>query len=154
MNSSLADLTPPSSSSFPASAAARPIRLDRASSQVLRALFELARADRSADAGSVARLLGLRTSEVGALLVRLDALGLVRAERARLTLSGLAMAARLEALPRGVEARDSLTPQPALRATCETRPARGRRPARPEVAAASGRSGRRTIRVSPSSVSL
>ena len=152
MNSSLAPLASSSSSSILSSATDRPTQVDR---QVLRALFELALADRPADAGSVARLLGLRASEVGGIFVRLDALGLVRAERARLTLSGLATAARLEALPHAFGPRHTQEqPAKAMPSERETRPARGRRPVQQEIAAAPGRPGRRTIRTSPSSVSL
>ena len=71
---------------------------DRTAQRVLRALFELGLGDCPADAGTLARLLSLRPSLVAQYLVRLDGLGLVRADRARLTLVGLATAARLPAL--------------------------------------------------------
>jgi hypothetical protein len=84
------------------SLAREPAGLDVAAGRVLRGLFELARADRHADASSLGRLLGMRPSQVGCLLSELDARGLVRAERARLTLAGLALAARLAPLAGGV----------------------------------------------------
>jgi hypothetical protein len=75
-----------------------PQTLNVPSQRLLRALFELARVDQAASAGSLARLLGRRAVEVAQLLVQLDQLGLVRAERARLTLPGLLVATRLPAL--------------------------------------------------------
>jgi len=66
---------------------------------VLRVLFELAQHDRSVQSDVVARLLGLGAAVVDRLFERLAARGLVDAERARLTLSGLAVAVRVPALP-------------------------------------------------------
>jgi hypothetical protein len=72
---------------------------------VLRALYQLAQADRPADAGSVGRALGMRTVDVARVLLVLDARGLARADRARLTLSGLVEAARVAPLEITLEPR-------------------------------------------------
>jgi hypothetical protein len=135
--------------------------------QVLRALFELAQADQPADAGSVARRLGLRASDVAQHLVRLDALGFVRAERARLTLLGLAAAARLDALPpartaergaaqerRADEGRSEHQDVPLMRRQVSL--ADGAHRVDPEFCspAEAPASTARTIRTGPSSVSL
>jgi hypothetical protein len=63
----------------------------------LLALLDLARGDVPADAGSLARVLGRSPTECATVLVRLDALGLCDATRARLTFRGLAIAASLRA---------------------------------------------------------
>jgi hypothetical protein len=63
--------------------------------RVLRALFELARADCPADVRTLARALGMTSLEVVRALLRLDSDGLASADTARLTLQGLAVAARL-----------------------------------------------------------
>jgi hypothetical protein len=72
---------------------------------MLRALYELAQLDCPAHAGALARALQpehrLRPSDVARVLLVLDARGLVSAERARLTLQGLAEAARCP--PLGLE---------------------------------------------------
>lgn len=72
--------------------------LDFTSRCVLRGLYELAQLDRVADAGLLAHALGIPTLHVVRALLVLDAQGLVRADRVRLTLLGLATAARLPAL--------------------------------------------------------
>jgi hypothetical protein len=72
---------------------------------VLRALFELAQCDRPAHSDVVARLLGLGAAVVDRLFARLALRGLVDAERARLTLAGLAVALRVPALPAAAVAR-------------------------------------------------
>jgi hypothetical protein len=79
--------------------------LDPLTERVLRALFELAQCNIGAHAGVVGRALGLRPSDVARVLLVLDARGLARADRARLTLAGLAVAARLPALQLEVAAR-------------------------------------------------
>jgi hypothetical protein len=84
---------------------------DVLSQRVLRALYELGRVDRAADAAFVARLLGVRSQEVSLALTQLDALGLVRVETVRLSLLGLAWATRLPALEVG-----SVTPPVSARA--------------------------------------
>ena len=66
--------------------------------RTLRALFELARLDCSASASVLAAALGMRATQVARALVALERLGLVRADQARLSLPGLAVAARLPAL--------------------------------------------------------
>ncbi len=65
--------------------------------QVLESLFVQSGQGQACDAGAIARRLGLRASEVGAALVVLERRGLVDAERVRLTLPGLAVAASLRA---------------------------------------------------------
>jgi DNA-binding IclR family transcriptional regulator len=72
--------------------------LDPLARRVLRALYELAELDCPADAGSVARAVGLSAADATRVLLALDARGLVRAEHVRLTLLGLAHAARVPAL--------------------------------------------------------
>lgn len=72
--------------------------LDPLSQRVLRALYELAQADCPAHAGIVGRAVGIRPVDVGRVLLVLDARGLATADRARLTLRGLALAARLPSL--------------------------------------------------------
>lgn len=72
--------------------------LDPAAQRVLRALFELAQLDRPASAGSVGRAIDMRPADVARVLLVLDARKLVVAERARLTLKGLAVAARVPVL--------------------------------------------------------
>ncbi|MCG8557185.1 MAG: MarR family transcriptional regulator [Proteobacteria bacterium] len=62
----------------------------------LYALFELARADRPAQAGVIAEAIGSTPSVVARALVELEQEGLVDATRARLTMRGLAVAAALE----------------------------------------------------------
>lgn len=63
----------------------------------LLAVYELHSRDRPADAGSVARQLGVSPCEAAHALLALDAKGLLWAERCRLTMAGLSMAARLSA---------------------------------------------------------
>lgn len=82
---------------------ARP--LDPLSRRVLRALYQLAQVDRPADAGSVGRALGMRPVDVARVLWVLDARGLARADRARLTLRGLAEATRAEPIELALEPR-------------------------------------------------
>jgi hypothetical protein len=60
--------------------------------QVLEALLDLARADRHATAGLLTSVTGIPVKELRALLEELDALGLVDAERCRLTMPGLVLA--------------------------------------------------------------
>ena len=72
--------------------------LDPIVQRVLRALYELAQLDCPADADVLAKAVGLRARDVGRVLLVLDARGLMIAERARLTMLGLARAARLPAL--------------------------------------------------------
>jgi DNA-binding MarR family transcriptional regulator len=86
--------------------------LDDTSKSVLRLLYELAQHDTAADAALLAARLALRVADVSRVLLVLDARGLVNAGRARLTMRGLALAARLPAavqpaLPRS-NARPSL----------------------------------------------
>lgn len=59
---------------------------------VLYALYALARADRPADAGAVARATGSAVTETAQALVELERRRLVDASRARLTMRGLAIA--------------------------------------------------------------
>ena len=61
------------------------------------AVYQLNARDRPADAGSVARLLGITPSEAARALLLLDGKGLLWAERCRLTMAGLSVAARLSA---------------------------------------------------------
>lgn len=63
--------------------------------RVLRVLFELAHHDRPAHAGALAAELGVQRTQAALALVQLDAAGLVSADRARLTMRGLVLAARL-----------------------------------------------------------
>jgi Mn-dependent DtxR family transcriptional regulator len=72
--------------------------LDPQARRALRALYELAELDVSADAELLARALGLRPALISRVLAELDARGLVDAERVRLTLEGLAAAARVPSL--------------------------------------------------------
>ncbi|MDB4990719.1 MAG: hypothetical protein JWN04_5897 [Myxococcaceae bacterium] len=77
--------------------------LDPLAKGVLRALYELAELDCPAHAGVVSRALRsveleLRPSDVARVLLVLDARGLVVADRARLTMRGLAEAVRCPAL--------------------------------------------------------
>lgn len=60
--------------------------------QVLETLLDLARADRHATAGLLAHVTGIPLRELNALLEELDELGLVDAERCRLTMPGLVLA--------------------------------------------------------------
>ncbi len=62
---------------------------------VLFALLDLARADVPAHAGEIALRLGLSATRVGESLVHLERRGLADAERARLTMRGLAVAQAL-----------------------------------------------------------
>ncbi len=80
------------------SSPARQARPDALALRALRALYELAQLDAPAEAGVLARALGVRASQAAELLLELDVRGLVCAERARLTLLGLGCAARLEPL--------------------------------------------------------
>jgi DNA-binding MarR family transcriptional regulator len=92
--------------------------LDRDARRTLLALYELAAQDRRTpatrldarqvgciDPPALARRLGLSPASVLRNLQTLDARGLVWAERCRLTLRGLASAARLSALRARAEAR-------------------------------------------------
>jgi len=72
--------------------------LDPLAQRVLRALYELAQLDCPAHAGVLGRAVGLRAADVARVLLVLDARGLVAADRARLTLVGLAVGARTPAL--------------------------------------------------------
>jgi DNA-binding MarR family transcriptional regulator len=78
------------------------VELSPHEARVLRALFELARLDRPASAFVLGGHLSVTPTLVARALVELSRRGLVRAERARLTLPGLAVAVRLPAL--GLEA--------------------------------------------------
>jgi Mn-dependent DtxR family transcriptional regulator len=64
---------------------------------LLIALFDLARLGLPADVGRVAGRLGVERARVASGLTLLDQNGLVDADRAQLTLAGLALAARLDA---------------------------------------------------------
>ena len=75
--------------------------LDVPEKRVLRALFELAQRDHPARADVLARVLDTTPSLLARLLGALELRHLVDASRMRLTLSGLAVAVRLPALPRG-----------------------------------------------------
>ncbi|HEY6882294.1 MAG TPA: hypothetical protein VI299_29890 [Polyangiales bacterium] len=70
--------------------------LDPHARRVLRALYELAELDVPAEVGLVARALGL--PDATRVLRELDARGLVDAQRVRLTMQGLALAARTPSL--------------------------------------------------------
>lgn len=72
--------------------------LDPLSERVLRALYELAQLDCPAHAGVLGRAVGVRAADLARVLLVLDARGLASAERARLTLAGLAVAVRAPAL--------------------------------------------------------
>lgn len=72
--------------------------LDPLERRVIRALYELAQLDCPAHAGVLGRAVGLRPGDVARVLLVLDARGLVMADRARLTLSGLAVASRVTTL--------------------------------------------------------
>lgn len=76
----------------------KPAPLDPLARHVLRALYELAELDVAAHVGVLGRALGRPATDVARVLLVLDARGLVSAQRARLTLLGLAHAARLPAL--------------------------------------------------------
>jgi hypothetical protein len=71
--------------------------MDHLPKLTLLALFDLAREDMPADAGSVARVTGRTPTDCATAIVRLDALGLCDATRARLTFRGLVIAAALRA---------------------------------------------------------
>ena len=83
-----------------------PAALDPPARRVLRALFELAQLDCPAHAGVLARAVDMRAVDVARVLLVLEARGLARAGQARLTLTGLALAARCE--PLQLEAAPSL----------------------------------------------
>ena len=68
-----------------------------ATHRVLVALFSLSRSTSPIDAGVLGQLSGLSPTGAARALVQLEAEGLVDATRARLTLPGLAQAARLAA---------------------------------------------------------
>jgi Mn-dependent DtxR family transcriptional regulator len=70
--------------------------LDPHARRVLRVLYELAELNVAAEADLVARALGL--SDVTRVMRELDARGLVDAQRTRLTMPGLALAARVPSL--------------------------------------------------------
>jgi hypothetical protein len=76
----------------------KPAPLDPLARHVLRALYELAELDIAAHAGVLGRAVGQAAAEVERALRVLDARGLASAERARLTLLGLAQAARVPAI--------------------------------------------------------
>ena len=61
--------------------------------KVLETIHELQCRDRAPNAGSIARALAVRPTQVGEALLHLERLGLVDASRARLTMRGLALAA-------------------------------------------------------------
>jgi len=63
----------------------------------LQCLFEMARDDQPAELTAVAAELGLRCSELDRVLNALERADLVDAERLRLTMAGLAVAASLPA---------------------------------------------------------
>jgi Mn-dependent DtxR family transcriptional regulator len=60
--------------------------------ELLQALYELGRADQHATPQRLGSWLGVRAPDVQDLLGRLDAEGLVDAERCRLTMQGLVLA--------------------------------------------------------------
>jgi Mn-dependent DtxR family transcriptional regulator len=66
--------------------------MSNAQRAVVRELYRLARSDRPADLGLLARRLGLSCVETDRVLGWLEGAGLVDAERVRLTLAGLAIA--------------------------------------------------------------
>ena len=68
--------------------------MERNDSQVLNALYFFARKDIGANLKRLATLLGSSHANVERSLIRLDKLGLVRAETCRLSLAGLAVAHR------------------------------------------------------------
>lgn len=70
--------------------------LDPRARRALRVLYELAELDVSADVGLVGRALGLPDATL--VLRELDARGLVDAQRVRLTMQGLVIAARAPSL--------------------------------------------------------
>jgi hypothetical protein len=76
----------------------KPAPLDPLARHVLRALYELAELDVAAHAAVLGRAVGRAAADVARALWVLDARGLASAERTRLTLLGLAEAARLPAL--------------------------------------------------------
>ena len=76
----------------------KPAPLDPLARHVLRALYELAELDVVAHAGVLGRALDQPAADVARVLLVLDARGLASAARTRLTLLGLAWAARLPAL--------------------------------------------------------
>ena len=92
--------------------------------RTLRALFELARLDCSASASVLGSALGLRATQVARALVALEQLGLVRADHARLTLPGLALAVRLPALGLSVPLAPKEARSPLVRGLASVRPAR------------------------------
>ncbi|MDB4976869.1 MAG: hypothetical protein JWN48_5210 [Myxococcaceae bacterium] len=72
----------------------KPAALDPVALRTLRALYELAALDCPAHAGLLARAVNISVRDVARVLLVLDARGLAVADRARLTLLGLAEAAR------------------------------------------------------------
>jgi Mn-dependent DtxR family transcriptional regulator len=72
--------------------------LDPQARRMLRALYELAELDGPADAGVLARVLGIPPAHASRVLGELAARGLVDAERVRLTMPGLVHAARVRSL--------------------------------------------------------
>jgi DNA-binding MarR family transcriptional regulator len=72
---------------------------------VLSALYELGRRSRPVHMRGVARRAGVSVAAAEAALLRLERRGLVWAARARLSLLGLAVAARLAARPARLESR-------------------------------------------------
>lgn len=69
--------------------------MDKHSQQLLVALFDLAQLDTPASVQALAARLGRSRREVACTLNTLDGLGLVRAEKVRLTLVGLMKASGL-----------------------------------------------------------
>lgn len=95
-----------------------------ATHRVLIALFSLSRGTLPIDAGELGRLSGLSPTGAARALLQLEAEGLADASRARLTLLGLAHAARLAAADGGggiphapLRAPLLRTPAPALAAS-------------------------------------
>lgn len=74
--------------------------MDLLHKRILIALFRLTEADRSANVSLLAQELGCSRRDIACALSALDMLGLVRAERVRLTFLGLTRALGLEAKAR------------------------------------------------------
>ncbi len=98
-------------------------RLDSIALRVLRLLLDLAKHDRAAHVGTIARQLDIGRTQAADALVRLDRAGLVRAEHARLTMSGLVIATRLSPLALRSPALVSAATKPSQRARATKAPA-------------------------------